>query len=480
MVEKGTVMFFWLWFLLCDFCFTNPIAAPVRLETGHLIPIESNTLTREFNIPELEEDDYTELEDYEDEEDIFGFPEDALVNKEQVATPKTSDSLRKKFKGKSRIQRLALVNTDFAFNFYRALLKSQSNDKNVVFSPFGLSSLMAMVMVGAGNRTQQQISRALGFDQFVNTRPETGDEVLHDVFHKLIHRLFRHDFGYTLKDFSGIYVREGLEIRKTFKEWLRQYYGAHARSVDFSEPQLVTKFNQLILRATKGKLQAVVEDIDPQTVMLVFQALHFKGLWEHKFIKRKTTMLQFHTSRTAAVKVPMMYVRATVMAATDHVYACDVISLPYSTNASMLVVVPHRTSGLRHIERALSWEMVDDWLRDMTNRTREVYIPKFTLQGDYDLIEVFQDLGVIDLFQNQADLTGVCEEGNLHISTMKQRVALNVDEDGSEAAAASLSGFMPLSAQAKFMADRPFLFLILEHHTRSLLFMGRVVNPLNQ
>ncbi|XP_051891559.1 heparin cofactor 2-like [Pristis pectinata] len=480
MFEKSTVMFYWLCFLLFDFCLSSIIAAPARLDTGHVVPIESNTLTREFNIPELEEYDYIELEDYEDEEDVYSFPEDAFVNKKQFAASKTSDSIRKKFKGKSRIQRLALVNTDFAFNFYRTLLKLQPSAKNVVFSPFGLSSLMAMVMVGTGNRTQEQISRALGFDQFINTKPGTGSEVLHDVFHKLIHRLFRHDFGYTLKDFSGIYVKEGLKIRKTFKDWLKQYYGAHAQSVDFSEPHVITKFNQLISRATKGKLQDMVKDIDPQTVMLIFQALHFKGLWEHKFIKSKTAMLHFHTSRTAVVKVPMMYVRATMLATMDHTHECDVISLPYSANASMLVVVPYKTSGLRHIERELSWEMVDNWLKDMTNRTREVYIPKFTLQGDYDLIEMFQDLGVMDLFQNQADLSGVCEQGNLHISKMKQRVVMNVDEEGSEAAAVSLSGFIPLSSQAKFMADRPFLFLILEHHTRSLLFMGRVVNPLNQ
>ncbi|XP_069767269.1 heparin cofactor 2-like [Narcine bancroftii] len=463
-----------LCFMLCFFC---TVVAPAPPEAGHVGPMESNTLTRELRVPDFEDDDYTELEDYEEEEDVSGFPEDLFLNTKHPAASKASDSIRKKFKGKSRIQRLALVNTEFAFTFYRTLLRSQSGPKNVVFSPFGLSSLMAMVMLASGNRTQGQISRALGFDQLGQAKPGS---VLHDVFHKLIHRLFRHDFGSTLKDFSGVYIKEGLRIRETFQEGLRRYYGAHAQSVDFSGPQLVAKLNQLVSRATKGKLQDVVGEIDPQTVMLIFQAVHFKGLWEHKFIKSKTTMLHFHTSRTEVVKVPMMYIRTTFLAATDHTHECDIVSLPYSANASMLVVVPYKISGLRHIERELSWEMVDHWLKDMTNRTREVYIPKFTLQGDYDLIEMFQDLGVTDLFQNNADLSGACKQGNLHISTLKQHVALNVDEEGSEAATVSLSGFMPLSTQAKFMADRPFLFLIFEHHTRSLLFMGRVVNPLNQ
>lgn len=464
-------------FLLWGFCLLSTVARP---DTGHVVPIESNTLTREFNIPELEEYDYTESDDYEDEEDARAVPEDVFVSKKQFAAPKTSHSIRKQFKGKSRIQRLALVNTEFAFNLYRSLLRSKPSAQNVVLSPFGVSSMMAMVMLGAGNRSQDQISRALGFDQFVSPKPGHSGEVLHNVFHKLIHRLFRHHFGYTLKEFSGVYVRDGLKIRKTFAEGLKQFYWAHADSVDFSDPHTIAKFNQLISKATKGKLQNMVEDIDPQTVMLIFQALHFKGSWEHKFIKSKTAMLNFHTSRTSMVKVPMMYVRASMLAATDHAHECDVISIPYSGNASMLVVVPYRTTGLRHIERELSWEMVDGWLKDMTNRTREIYIPKFTLQGNYDLIEMFQDLGVMDVFQNQADLSGVCEEGNLHISMLKQCVALNVDEEGSEAASVSLSGFMPLSTQAKFMADHPFLFLLLEHHTRSLLFMGRVVNPLNQ
>ncbi|XP_067866774.1 heparin cofactor 2-like [Heterodontus francisci] len=474
------MMFSCFCFLLCGLPFFSTTAAAASLDTGHVVPIDSNTLTRELNIPELEEYDYTEFEDYEDEEDNYSFPEDTFVNKKQFAALKNSDSIRKKFRGKSRVQRLSLVNTDFAFNFYRSLLRSQSASKNMVFSPFGLSSLMAMVTVGAGNRTQEQISRALGFDHFVNNKPGIGSEVLHDVFHKLIHRLFKHDFGYTLKDFSGIYVKEGLKIRKTFKEWLKQYYGAHAQSVDFLDPKTIAEFNQLISKATKGKLQDLVQDIEPQTVMLIYQALYFKGSWEHKFIKSKTAMLHFHTSKTAVVKVPMMYVRATMLATTDHTHKCDVISLPYSANASMLIVVPYKTFGLRHIERDLNWEMVDNWLKDMTNRTREVYIPKFTLHGNYDLIEMFQDMGVMDLFHNEADLSGICEQGNLHVNSLKQHVALKVDEEGSEVAAVSLSGFMPLSSQAKFMADRPFLFLIFEHHTQSLLFMGRVMNPLNQ
>ncbi|XP_078404317.1 heparin cofactor 2-like [Cetorhinus maximus] len=475
------MMFSWSCFLLCGLSFFSNTAAAASLDTRHVVPIESNTLTRELNVPELEEYDYAEPEDYEDEEDNYSFPEDMLVTKKQFSAPKNSESMRKRFKGKSRVQRLALVNTDFAFNFYRSLLRSQSGSKNVVFSPFGLSTMMAMVMVGAANKTQEQISRALGFDHFINTKPGvTGSEVLHDIFHKLIHRLFKHHFGYRLKDFSGIYVKDGLKVRKTFKEWLIHYYGAHAQSVDFLDPQTVTKFNQLISKATKGRLQDVVEDFDPRTVMLIYQALHFKGLWEHKFIKSKTAVLHFHTGKSAVVKVPMMYVKATMLATTDHIHECDVISLPYSANASMLLIVPYKTFGLRHIERELSWEMVDNWLKDMTNRTREVYIPKFTLHGNYDLIEMFQDLGVTDLFHNEADLSGICEQGDLYVSSLKQHVALKVDEEGSEVAAISLSGFMPLSSQAKFMADRPFLFLIFEHHTQSLLFMGRVMNPLNQ
>ncbi|XP_078080800.1 heparin cofactor 2-like [Mustelus asterias] len=463
--------------LLCSF---SPAEAAAGLGTGHELPIDSNTLTRELNIPELEDYDYAEPEDYEDEEDSYGFPEDASVGKRQSAIPKDPDSVRKRFRGKSRVQRLALVNSDFAFSFYRSLLRSQAASSNVVFSPFGLSSLMAMVAVGAANRTQEQISQALGFEQLGHPQPGLGgSEVLHNTFHKLIHRLFKHHFGYRLKGFSGIYLKEGLKVRETFEGWLQHYYGAHAQSLDFLDPRTVTKLNQLISKATKGKLQDVVDHIDPQTVMLIYQALHFKGAWEHKFIKSKTAMHHFHTGKGAAVRVPMMYVRATMLATTDHTHQCDVISLPYSANASMLLVVPYRTFGLKHIERELSWEMVDNWLKDMTNRTREVYIPKFTLHGKYDLIETFEDLGVTDLFHNEADLSGICEQRNLYVSSAKQHVALKVDEEGSEVAAISLSGFMPLSSQAKFMADRPFLFLIFEHHTQSLLFMGRVMNPLN-
>ncbi|XP_072325971.1 heparin cofactor 2-like [Scyliorhinus torazame] len=464
-------------FVLCSLCLLSTEAAGPNSHPGQgEVPLESNTLTRELSVPELDEYEYyAEPGDYEDEED-----HPAEVGKGRLPAPRSWDSLRRRFRGKSRLQRLALLNTDFAFSFYRSLARSQPAADNLVFSPFGLSSLMAMVVAGAGNGTREQISRALGFNMFMASQPGGEEMLLHDIFHKLNHRLYKHHFGYRLKGSSGIYIRGGLEVRKTFEEGLRHYYGAQAQSVDFLDPQTVAKFNRLISKATKGKLQDVVEDIDPQTVMLIYQALHFKGSWEHKFIKSKTAMLHFYTGRSAVVKVPMMYVRATMLATTDHTHECDVISLPYSANASMLLVVPYRTFGLRHIERELSWEMVDNWLKDMTNRTREVYIPKFTLHGDYDLIETFEDLGVTDLFHNQADLSGICEERKLYVSSLKQHVALKVDEEGSEVAAVSLSGFMPLSSQAKFMADHPFLFLIFEHHTQSLLFMGRVMNPLNQ
>eukprot|EP00062_Callorhinchus_milii_P020271 gi/632975726/ref/XP_007904387.1/ PREDICTED: heparin cofactor 2-like [Callorhinchus milii] len=459
-------------------CFFGTAAAG-SLAVAPGAPIESNTLTRELNVPDLEED-YIEFDEFSYDYDSYGIPEETSASKKQLAVTKTSDSIRKKFRGRSRIQRLSVINTDFAFNFYRSLLKSQLGSGNVVLSPFGLSMMMAMITVGTGNRTQEQILHALGFDMFINTKSGYSSDALHDVFHKLTHRLFKHNFGYTLKDFSGVYVKKGLEIKKSFQERLRTYYGADAQSVDFSDPKTVARFNQLISKVTKGKLQDIVADVDPQTAMLIYQALHFKGTWEHKFIKSKTAMLHFHTSKTEVVKVPMMYVKATLPATTDHIHECDVISLPYSANASMLIVVPYKISGLGYIERELTSEIIDGWLRDMTNRTREVYIPKFTLHSNYDLIETFQELGVMDLFHNEADLAGICDHRNLQVSSLKQHVSLKVNEEGSDAAVASLSGFMPLSAQARFMADRPFLFLIFEHHTQSLLFMGRVINPLNQ
>ncbi|XP_007538459.1 heparin cofactor 2 [Erinaceus europaeus] len=434
---------------------------------------KENTVTNEWILEGEEDEDYLDLEKIFSEDDDYIDIIDAVLPTDSEAS---SGNILQLFQGKSRIQRLNILNAKFAFSLYRALKEQAHTYDNIFIAPVGISTAMAMLSLGLEGETHEQVHSVLHFKDFVNASSKYEVATIHNLFRKLTHRLFRRNFGYTLRSVNDLYVQKQFPILDKFKNKVREYYFAEAQEADFSDPAFISKTNNHIQKLTKGLIKDALENIDPTTQMMILNCIYFKGSWVNKFPVEMTHNHNFRLNEREVVKVSMMQTKGNFLATNDQELDCDVLQLEYVGDISMLVLVPHKLSGMKTLETQLTPQVVERWQKSMTNRTREVLLPKFKLEKNYNLVEALKSLGVTALFDRTSNMAGISDH-KLIIDLFKHQGTITVNEEGTQATAVTTVGFMPLSTQVRFTVDRPFLFLIYEHRTSCLLFMGRVTNP---
>uniref|UniRef100_UPI0037E9925E heparin cofactor 2 n=1 Tax=Semicossyphus pulcher TaxID=241346 RepID=UPI0037E9925E len=474
--------------------FTDPQPDPRGFEGGTVdiedLPLEfhkENTVTNDLVFDGFEDedyidfdkilaagnDDYTEGDEIDDiatpapDIDIFAEPSDPKIRRAR---------LLRLFHGRSRLQRINIVNAHFGFNLYRSLRNDVNQTDNILLAPAGISIAMGMMSLGAESGTHDQIYKALGFAEFVNASHHYDNTTVHKLFRKLTHRLFRRNFGYTLRSVNDVYLKKNVSVKDTFRAETKAFYFAEPQSVDFRDPAFLNKANRRILKLTKGLIKEPLKSVDPNMVLMLLNYLYFKGTWEQKFPKEMTHYRNFRVDEKKTVRVPMMSNKGNYLAAADHELECDILQLPYTGNISMLIALPRKMADMRTLEQEISPTVVNKWLKNMINRTREVVLPRFKLEQNYDLIPNLKEMGLTDLFHKSADFSGMTSE-KVTMNYLKHQGTITVNEEGTEAAALTQVGFMPLSSQIRFTVDQPFLFLIYEHRTDCLVFMGRVSDP---
>uniref|UniRef100_A0A9J7Y5F7 Serpin peptidase inhibitor, clade D (heparin cofactor), member 1 n=1 Tax=Cyprinus carpio carpio TaxID=630221 RepID=A0A9J7Y5F7_CYPCA len=446
------------------------------------IPLDfhrENTVTNDLPLEGLEDEDYIDFDkilaegedDYSEGDhideistpapdlDLFGEPSDPKIRRAR---------LLRLFHGRTRLQRINVVNTRFGCRLYRKLRNRLNQTDNILLAPVGISIAMGMMALGAGPTSHEQLYQTLGFAEFVNASTHYDNSTVHKLFRKLTHRLFRRNFGYNLRSVNDLYVKRNTRIQEAFRSDVKMYYFAEPQSVDFA--------NQRIQKITKGLIKEPLKSVDPNMAVMLLNYLYFKGTWEQKFPKELTHYRQFRVNEKKQVRVPMMQNKGSYLAAADHELNCDILQLPYTGNISMIIAVPQKLSGMRSLEQEISPTLINKWLSNMTNRTREVVFPRFKLEQNYDLIEHLKEMGLSDPFTEKGDFSPMTSE-KVIINWFKHQGTITVNEEGTEAAAMTHIGFMPLSTQTRFIVDRPFLFLIYEHRTGCVVFMGRVVDP---
>ncbi|XP_068166359.1 heparin cofactor 2 [Antennarius striatus] len=474
--------------------FSDPQPEPRGLEGGAVdienIPLEfhkENTVTNDLIFDGFEDEDYIDFDkilaagsdDYieGDEIDEIATPAPDIDIFAEPSDPKIRRArLLQLFHGRTRLQRINIVNAHFGFNLYRSLRNDVNQTDNILLAPAGISIAMGMMSLGAGPGTRNQIYEAMGFAEFVNASHHYSNSTVHKLFRKLTHRLFRRNFGYTLRSVNDVYVKKDVPVKDTFRTETKAYYFAEPQSVDFRDANFLDKANRRILKLTKGLIRDPLKSVDPDMVLMLLNYLYFKGTWEQKFTKEMTHYRNFRVDEKTNVRVPMMINKGNYLAAVDHELDCDILQLQYTGEISMLIALPRKITGMRTLEQDISPTVVNKWLNNMTNRTREVVLPRFKLEQNYDLIENLKEMGLTDLFQASGDFSEMTSE-KVVMNRLKHQGTITVNEEGTEAAALTQVGFMPLSSQIHFTVDHPFLFLIYEHRTDCLVFMGRVSNP---
>ncbi|NXO51552.1 ZPI inhibitor, partial [Aramus guarauna] len=331
---------------------------------------------------------------------------------------------------------------NFGFNLYRKI--AMTHDNNVIISPLSVSALMTAYMVAAKGETHRQIVKGLNLQAWKDR-----------MDHHHLPALFKQ-----LKD--NITMNEELLLVQVDFE-------------NFTQAKIV--INQNINKRTKGRIPELFEELDRHNKLLLVDYIFFKGKWVYPFNSKFTETETFHINKYRSVQVPMMFKSDKVNSTFDENLRCTVIKLPYKGKAHMLIAIPEKEGDYISLEDHLTTELVESWLGNMKTRKVDISFPKFKLEQKYKMKKLLHALGMKKLFTHTADLSHLTDHGYVRVSQVVQKAVIEVDEEGTEAAVASGSEITAFTLPPVIKVDRPFLFMIFEETFKTLLFIGRVVDP---
>ena len=382
------------------------------------------------------------------------------------------------------IKEAVVGNTDFAFDLYgklkndpNATVPRGKSEGNLFFSPYSLSTALAMTYAGARSNTEKQMATTLHF-----TLP---NQRLHCAFGALQNQIIQDEKsrGYQLLLANALWGQKGEPFLKEFLGLTKYYYEAGLSQLDFVNETEQSRqiINSWVEEKTKDKIKDLIPEggVDEQTALVLTNAIYFKGEWKTKFRWWKTWRADFAVSAKDKVEVPLMHLKEDFKYYEDE--KLQAIELPYKGNEiSMLVLLPWEIKGLEEIENTLTTENLNTLLTKMQATNVDVYFPKFKITwGTFSLNKALIALGMPDAFNPQkADFSGINGKGDIWISDVFHKAFVEVNEEGTEAAAATAVVLIKgIDLEPIFRADHPFIFIIKDNRSQRILFMGRVMNP---
>uniref|UniRef100_A0A8C4V4L3 Serpin family A member 10 n=1 Tax=Falco tinnunculus TaxID=100819 RepID=A0A8C4V4L3_FALTI len=361
---------------------------------------------------------------------------------------------------------------NFGFNLYRKI--AMTHDNNVIMSPLSVSALMTAYTLAAKGETQRQIVKSLNLHAL---KDGVDRHHLPALFKQLKDNITMNE-ELLLVQGTLSFIQKDFRLKESFLNLSKQYFDMEFLRVDFQNfTQAKFVINQNINKRTKGKIPELFEDLDRQNKLLLVDYIVFKGKWVYPFNSKFTEMENFHINKYRSVKVPMMFKSDKVNSSFDENLRCTVIKLPYKGKAHMLIVIPEKEGDYISLEDHLTTELVESWLANMKTRKVDISFPKFKLEQKYKMKKLLHALGIKNLFTRTADLGHLTDQGYVAVSQVVQKAAIEVDEEGTEATAASGSEITAFTVPPVIKVDRPFLFMIFEETFKTLLFIGRVVDP---
>ena len=372
---------------------------------------------------------------------------------------------------------IAMANNDFTIDFYR---KISNKDGNHFFSPISIFVAFSALYEGAKQDTAEQMEQVFGFE------PDEASRL--NATYSFISSLNRGSEHFTLEMGNAIWLAEWLKLYQSYSDIVRNTYLADIEIVGFIGDG-VKKINSWASEKTHEKIKKVLapSDVDALTAMVITNAIYFKGTWVTQFAEEDTEKSDFWKSSSESIRTDFM----NVLGAFNYTAAdgVNVLEMPYEGDRlSMLVILPDDIDGIGRVEDMLSADLVEQWRHEMGPIEVKVSMPKFRMETGYDLIPPLEELGMPDVFNaTKADLTGIgiplkpgYEGRNMYVTKALQKAYVDVNEEGTEAAAVTVVVIGIESVPPPppiFTADHPFIFMIVDNESGTILFMGRVSDP---
>jgi serpin B len=368
-------------------------------------------------------------------------------------------------------------NNAFAVALYGQLRKQSGN---LFFSPESISTALAMAYAGAAGDTASQMAKTLHF-----TLPPAQ---LHPAMGALLGDLNAAHDGYQLTVANALWAQQGYTFLDSFLNLLKRDYGAGLNQVDFKGATEAARLtiNQWVEQKTQDKIKDLLQPgaLEPNTRLVLTNAIYFKGEWLTQFDKAQTRNEDFYLAPSKTTTTPLMHREGNFRYFDGGTF--QLLEMPYKSNdLSMVILLPKDRAGLTALEQSLTAANVQQWLGQLSPVSKIIVtVPKFKSTQQFALGSTLRAMGMAEAFDSRADFSGMTGHRDFAISEVIHKAYIDVNEEGTEAAAATAVTMMamamrPAQPPPVFRADHPFVFLIRDNRSDSILFMGRLADPTN-
>uniref|UniRef100_A0A8D0FAE5 Serpin domain-containing protein n=1 Tax=Strix occidentalis caurina TaxID=311401 RepID=A0A8D0FAE5_STROC len=382
---------------------------------------------------------------------------------------------------------ISTASTEFCFDVFKEL-KVQHVNENIFYSPLSIISALSMVYLGARENTRAQIDKVVHFDKITgfgeSIESQCGTSVsVHTSLKDMLIQISKPSDNYSLSFASRLYAEETYPILPEYLQCVQELYKGGLESISFqtAADQARELINSWVESQTNGMIKDILQpsSVDPQTEMVLVNAIYFKGMWEKAFKDEDTQEVPFRMTEQESKPVQMMYQIGSFKVAVIASEKMKILELPYASGElSMLIMLPDDVSGLEQLETAITFEKLMEWTSSsiMEERKMKVYLPRMKIEEKYNLTSVLMALGITDLFSSSANLSGISSAESLKMSEAIHEAFVEIYEAGSEVVGSTEAG-MEVTSLSEFRVDHPFLFLIKHNPTNIILFFGRCVSP---
>lgn len=368
-------------------------------------------------------------------------------------------------------QKIIESNNRFAFDFYKNI---QSKNENIIFSPSSISSAFAMTYAGARNNTFNEISEVFYFEKNL--------EVFNSDYYNLIN-IKSNSKNVSLNNANSIWFEKTFKLNSEYLSTNKQYYNSSSNFVDFKNNSEKSRLqiNLWVEKNTNGKIKDLLSSssIDNSTKLVLVNALYFKGDWKTKFKKENNTTGDFQVSKRSKLNTTFMNSKITSWYYEDK-YA-QVIEIPYSDrNTSLMIIVPKSFRRIKKLKKKFNYEYYQTYISNKQKKSINLSMPKFKVLSEYNLVDNLRTMGIKDAFTGNADFSGICSNEHLFISDAIHKAIIEIDENGTEAAAATAVVMRKTSIlleSVKVTIDKPFIYILRNNESNLIYFMGQINNP---
>ena len=365
-------------------------------------------------------------------------------------------------------------NNRFSFDIFKKL---KSSNENLIFSPASVTSAIAMTYIGAKNNTFDEISNTFYFNK--------NQEEFSKGYIKLIDINFKKNSDIKFYNANSLWIQEDLELNQQFLDINKQYFSSSTQFTNFIKDPEKSRIsiNQWVEKNTNNKISNLLKpsSIDKSTRLVLVNALYFKGSWKKEFDKKKNTEENFQIGKKDFITTTFMNTGINSWYYEDK-YS-QIIDIPYKDDKiSIMIILPKSYKKLKKLEKELNYDYYINYSTNKEKRRINLSLPKFKLESEFDLNKTLSELGIKDAFTGNADFSGITIDEKLYISNVVHKANIQVDEEGTEAAAATAVVMRKTSVLLEtidFKVNKPFIYFIRNNETDCIYFMGKVINPNN-